>query len=204
MLVMKEPVEDKIRTTSVLFGLVLLLGAFFFWKIVDLSNQLDAVKQDQKEDVLVLNDDLKKTQKRIIDMQGESQQTHASIEKVQGEIVASKKIISQISANIASLKAQAKKLASNQTKSSKTDAELVKTQKSLNEALAKLDAGNTELARLQNQSKQMTQTITNLTNQLDELRLRIDSKPVPSNSEVPVFTDSKTSTKPWWKFWSKD
>jgi len=195
MMVVKEPVEDKLKTTTVLFGLVLLLAGTFFWKIMDLSNQVDASKRESKEDILLLTDDLNKTQKRIIDMQAENQNTNSAIEKVKGEITSSKDLVAEISKNIAALKTQTKKLSDNQAKSSKTEAEFKKTQENLTAALAKLDASNAELNRLKNQAKEMNQTITDLTTQLDDIKQRIDSKSVPPSSV-------QTIKKPWWKFWS--
>ena len=198
MLVVKEPLEDKVRTTSVLFGLVIILGGVFFWKLMDLSNQVEVSKRESKEDVLLLTDDLRKTQKRVIDMQNEEQQTNAAIEKVKGEITSSKQLVIEIASNIGSLKTQIKKLNDTQAKSSKTEAEFKKTQENLSAALAKLDASNAELNRLKNQTKEMNQTITDLSTQLEDIKQRIDDK-----STTPNVQSNETIKKPWWKFWGK-
>jgi len=198
MLVVKEPLEDKVRTTSVLFGLVIILGGVFFWKLMDLSNQVEVSKRESKEDVLLLTDDLRKTQKRVIDMQNEEQQTNAAIEKVKGEITSSKQLVIEIASNIGSLKTQIKKLNDSQAKSSKTEAEFKKTQENLSAALAKLDASNAELNRLKNQTKEMNQTITDLSTQLEDIKQRIDDK-----STTPNVQSNGTTNKPWWKFWGK-
>ena len=198
MLVVKEPLEDKVRTTSVLFGLVIILGGVFFWKLMDLSNQVEVSTRESKEDVLLLTDDLRKTQKRVIDMQNEEQQTNAAIEKVKGEITSSKQLVIEIASNIGSLKTQIKKLNDTQAKSSKTEAEFKKTQENLSTALAKLDASNAELNRLKNQAKEMNQTITDLSTQLEDIKQRIDDK-----STTPNVQSNGTIKKPWWKFWGK-
>ena len=201
MMVVKEPVEDKVKTTSVLFGLIFILGGFFFWKIMDLSSKVDLARQESKEDFLLFTDDLRKTQKKIIDMETVNGDTNNKIEKVSGEIVTSKKLVAEAVEGIAALRSQVKKISDSQVRSSKTEAEFKKTQDGLRAALEKLDSSNAELNRLKNQSKEMNQTIAELKNQVEDLKSRQNVSFEESDLTTSI---SKTSTKkPWWKFWGK-
>ena len=201
MMVVKEPVEDKVKTTSVLFGLIFILGGFFFWKIMDLSSKVDLARQESKEDFLLFTDDLRKTQKKIIDMETVNGDTNNKIEKVSGEIVTSKKLVAEAVEGIAALRSQVKKISDSQVRSSKTEAEFKKTQDGLRAALEKLDSSNAELNRLKNQSKEMNQTIAELKNQVEDLKSRLNVSFEESDLTTSI---SKTSTKkPWWKFWGK-
>lgn len=196
MMVVKEPVEDKVKTTSVLFGLFFLLGAIFFWKIIDLSSKVDQVKRETHEDVLLLTDDLHRTQKRVTDLQEAGTQVSNSMERVKTDIFNDKKVIETINKELETLKAASKKLAANQSKSSQNEAELKKTQTALNEALTRLEASNKELARLNTQSKQLTETVEALTTQLEDVKVRLDQNSSSTTRSTP-------STRPWWKFWGK-
>lgn len=196
MMVVKEPVEDKVKTTSVLFGLFFLLGAIFFWKIIDLSSKVDQVKRETHEDILLLTDDLHRTQKRVTDLQEAGTQVSNSMERVKTDIFNDKKVIETINKELETLKAASKKLAANQSKSSQNEAELKKTQTALNEALTRLEASNKELARLNTQSKQLTETVEALTTQLEDVKVRLDQNSSSTTRSTP-------STRPWWKFWGK-
>lgn len=196
MMVVKEPVEDKVKTTSVLFGLFFLLAAIFFWKIIDLSSKVDQVKRETHEDVLLLTDDLHRTQKRVTDLQEAGTQVSNSMERVKTDIFNDKKVIETINKELETLKAASKKLAANQSKSSQNEAELKKTQTALNEALTRLEASNKELARLNTQSKQLTETVEALTTQLEDVKVRLDQNSSSTTRSTP-------STRPWWKFWGK-
>jgi len=196
MMIVKEPMEDKVRTTSVLFGLFVLLGGIFFWKIFDMSSQIDRIKRETHEDILLLTDDLHRTQKRVTEIQEAGTIAFNSIERVKTDIFNDKKVIEGINKELEGLKASNKKLTANQSKSSQNEAELKKTQTALNEALNRLETSNKELARLNIQSKQLAQTVEALTIQLEDFKIRLDQSP-------QVKTGDSASTKPWWKFWGK-
>lgn len=196
MMIVKEPMEDKVRTTSVLFGLFVLLGGIFFWKIFDMSSQINIIKRETHEDILLLTDDLHRTQKRVTEIQEAGTIASNSIERVKTDIFNDKKVIEGINKELEGLKASNKKLTANQSKSSQNEAELKKTQTALNEALNRLETSNKELARLNTQSKQLAQTVEALTTQLEDFKIRLDQS-------SQVKTGDSTSTKPWWKFWGK-
>lgn len=201
MMVVKEPVEDQIKTTTVIFGLLLIMGGFIFWKIVDLSNKIEITRQESKEDFLLFTDDLRKTQKKVIDMEAINGETNNKIEKVTGEIVSSKKLVAEAAESMTSLRAQVKKISDGQAKASKSEAEFKKTQQSLTAALNKLESSAAELNRIKNESREMNQTITDLTNQIEDLKSQMNISSGKSDSKST--SGSTTPKKPWWKFWGK-